>query len=94
MIYSVGGDAVLSAKQIGALDIELVDILPLILYLPALADVDAGHTFQDVADAPILRLCEATDIVSNRIPLLPNTVRFHRHLLQHGGGMFHDYCHR
>ena len=48
--YAVGGNTVFAAEEVGALNIELVDVLALVLYLAGLLHVDSRHTFEHITD--------------------------------------------
>ncbi len=50
MAYAVCCYAVFAAEEVGAFDIEFVDVLSLVLYLAGLLHVDSRHTFEHITD--------------------------------------------
>ena len=86
---TVCGEAIFAAKKVGALNIELVDVFPLILYFAAAADVDARHTLQYVAYRAVLRLSEAADVVGDGVALLAYAVGLDGHLFEQGCSRLH-----
>ena len=92
MIYSVGCYSVFATQQVGTLYVELVDVLALILDFAGVRHINTWHTFQHIADTPVLCLCKSPDIVCDGIPLLTDAVGFHRNLFKHCCRSLHDDC--
>ena len=87
--YAVGGDAVFTAEQVGAFDIELVYVLALILYLAGLLHIDTRHTFEHITDRAVLSLGKGTDSIGDRISLFPYAVSLNCYLFQQCRTRFH-----
>ena len=87
-------DAVFPAQEVVALDVELIDVYALVLYFPIVGHIDAGHTFQHVAYAPVLLLGKAAHIIGYRVPALPDTVGLDDYFLQLESPFFHPYYER
>ncbi len=94
MAYTVGGYAVLAAEQVGAFDVELVDVLTLILYLAALCYINSRHTFQHIAYGAVLLLGETADIIRYRVALLTDSVSLDSHLFELYAARFKIHCQR
>ena len=82
MVDTVGGNAIFTPEQVGALDIEFVDGLPLIFDFAVARHVDSRHTLQHVAYRAVLRLSESAHSIGDSVALLTYAVALHRHLFQ------------
>ena len=86
--YAVGGNTVFAAEEVGALNIELVDVLALVLYLAGLLHVDTRHTFEHIANRAVLLLGEASYIIYDSITLLTYAVSLDRNLFKQCSSRF------
>ena len=73
---------VLAAQQVHALDIELRDRLAHVADAAVLRHIHTRQPLQSVLQRHVALAQERREVVAQRVALLPQRVRLHRHLLQ------------
>ncbi len=79
-LYVVGSDAVATAEHIHVLDVELIDRFAVVFDFARLGHLDAGHLLQHVADGAVGNVGERSDVVTQRIRMPFDGLRFDRDL--------------